>query len=357
MGGREKEAERYFRIAEKVHRRRLKKNPHSASDWAQLGDLLVNIDGQESEAERAVRRAIELAPDRERLWDGLMDCLNKAGKLAEAEIVASEALGRFQDSKSWRRLGWVYERRKKYTEAIDAYEKAIELQPDFAIAWAELGLVLIRSNSNPERAEVALVKAAELGAEPQDVWPELIRLKALRGEAKAKIVELANDYLSSTDRTSDELNGLAWTLYRTARADLVPAAHVFAEEAVRNSGAKDWSYNHTLSVILCIQKRFVDVLPLLTAIFDAGEHSSTAIRYATELTIIMAAAGYAEEILSILQQSKGRPSFEPIETALHQLIGTEVIVPLEVSEVAKDVMDRVGKLKLAMQIEGAELPI
>ncbi|MEW6095289.1 MAG: tetratricopeptide repeat protein [bacterium] len=39
-------------------------------------------------------------------------------------------------------MGWVYDEKKLYTKAIFCFDKAIELDPEFAYAWNNKGVAL-----------------------------------------------------------------------------------------------------------------------------------------------------------------------------------------------------------------------
>lgn len=338
---RKEEAKRYFRIAEKAYRNHLKKNPNGADDWAQFSRVLANIEGKESDAEGAIRRAIELTPKRTRYWDTLMDCLYAAGKLSEAENDAKEAITTFGDARSWRRLGWVYEVGEKYLEAAKSYEKAIELQGDYLSAWVGLGRVLAEEGTSLEKAEEALSKALAWGANPVHVLPDLIRVKSQLGRETKEIEELLHKSLLSAGKAPKLLNSVAWALYKSGRHDLIQLAHIISREAVERSQFASWDYNHTFGMILCAEHRFTDAVPLLNSIFDAAEKESGALTQGTDLTVRLAAAGYAEAVLDLLDQSSGKIAYEPVRIALQMMLGKESVAPLEITEVAKDILKKI----------------
>ena len=65
----------------------------------------------------------------------------------------------------WNCKGNVLQSQKRYAEAIAAYEKAIELEPEYPDPWSGKGHVL-QNQGRYEEASMALEKAAALKANP-----------------------------------------------------------------------------------------------------------------------------------------------------------------------------------------------
>ena len=63
-------------------------------------------------------------------------------------------------------LGLVYYKLEKYQEAIKAYQKAIEIQPDYQKTWNNLGLVYYKLEKYQESIK-AYKKAIEI--KPDDL--------------------------------------------------------------------------------------------------------------------------------------------------------------------------------------------
>jgi len=50
----------------------------------------------------------------------------------------------------WRNKGAIFKELKKYDEALQYYDKAIEIDPNYANAWVNKGLVLEEMNDYDE---------------------------------------------------------------------------------------------------------------------------------------------------------------------------------------------------------------
>ena len=77
---------------------------------------------------------------------------------SEAPQVEKEEL----TAQEWFERGYVFQQDKNFAEAERAYRKAIELNPSFATAYSNLGLLLHEKLNRTEEAEAAVRKAIEL---------------------------------------------------------------------------------------------------------------------------------------------------------------------------------------------------
>jgi tetratricopeptide (TPR) repeat protein len=63
------------------------------------------------------------------------------------------------NAKTWNCLGVVYYRKKDYTKAVEAYERAVRLDPEFALAFDNLGTLHLRAfleRKDPEMIDKAI---------------------------------------------------------------------------------------------------------------------------------------------------------------------------------------------------------
>lgn len=65
-------------------------------------------------------------------------------------------------------LGMEYLRAERLSEAVESFEQAIRLQPDYSVAYRELARSLLRLN-RPDRARPILVKGKEVAVAKSDL--------------------------------------------------------------------------------------------------------------------------------------------------------------------------------------------
>lgn len=120
--------------------------------WDRLGHWAQDEDNW-SEAERCFRQAYALAGGEYGYCLGT--ALNFLGRPREAEPILLEQAEQIQpDDKSWCQLASTYIAVGKHLDAADAYNKAIELDPENASAWFELGGVHWNAGRQLEGIEV-----------------------------------------------------------------------------------------------------------------------------------------------------------------------------------------------------------
>ncbi|WP_017306030.1 tetratricopeptide repeat protein [Spirulina subsalsa] len=71
------------------------------------------------------------------------------------------------DAIAYFELGWALEQGERWTQAVEAYQKALEINPQFAFAYNRLGYTLFRLEDY-ESAQAALERALDLN--PELVW-------------------------------------------------------------------------------------------------------------------------------------------------------------------------------------------
>jgi tetratricopeptide (TPR) repeat protein len=124
--------------AEKELSEAAKLSPNEAGVWEALGRLLVDQKRFE-EAAAAYRAACQLDPASEEAASGLSAALIDAGKPAEADAVLVKAVEASPKGASlWNNLGVARTRRGDYTGAVQAFQKAIDLDGNFEVARENL---------------------------------------------------------------------------------------------------------------------------------------------------------------------------------------------------------------------------
>lgn len=102
------------------------------------------------EAERALRKALEIEPEHNRAWMNLGLTLGQQGKYAEA-LVAFEQAGKPAEARC--NLAFIYGTQGKVQEAQQLYQEALELDPGLKLARVALGK--LDPNKTSERSQPA----------------------------------------------------------------------------------------------------------------------------------------------------------------------------------------------------------
>jgi serine/threonine-protein kinase len=143
-------------------------------DWANHNALGVFFwrHGRYDEAERAFRRALELAPDNLRVLANLGGLLNARGKADEAAALLRQGLSLRPTYAVAANLGLVEFDRGRYAEAARAYEQATGLDDRDYRVWRGLAISRYWSPGERPRAQEAFARAARLAEQQLEVDPK-----------------------------------------------------------------------------------------------------------------------------------------------------------------------------------------
>jgi Flp pilus assembly protein TadD len=142
----------------------------TAADWINKGDIFA-AEAKYDEAIQAYNKAIEINPeDADALW-GKANALRQSGRYTEAmdaeaaynKIVEAPGYSRPLTAIDWINKGDSLAAEAKYDEAIQAYNKAIDINPQEKMAWAKKGDTL-KMIGRTKEANEAYDKANELAA-------------------------------------------------------------------------------------------------------------------------------------------------------------------------------------------------
>ncbi|MGD2085720.1 MAG: tetratricopeptide repeat protein [Candidatus Aminicenantes bacterium] len=289
----------------------LSEHPKSPILWIVYGIFLEKKSQKLYEAENAYRKAIEINP---------------------------------QEVEAWAHLGQLFHNKlERYEEAEAAYRKAIEIDPKYAWAWAHLGLLLHEKSERYEEAEKAYRKAIEIDTNFDGAWGQLIKLQIERSVPLNNIIDTISRCLKIFKRSADILHDMAWLIFENDFKAGFFTAEKLAKEALEKEPYP--AYQHTFASILGGQGKWDKALSVAAEFLkyptSAKEFPNYIISFFTDAAI----AGYAKEGLKILKNSACAPYMEPLIVALQMLTGEDYNAPLEVVEVAKDVLKKIEKKK------------
>lgn len=95
------------------------------------------------------------------------------GDLNKAEEFYKQCLDLYQNPEIWNNLGNVYRRMEKSAKAIECYQKAIELDRNYAPAYVNLASTLFNLERY-DNAKLLLLRAIQIGMKDQRVIAMLI---------------------------------------------------------------------------------------------------------------------------------------------------------------------------------------
>lgn len=135
--------------------------PYDWLNYNRFGYFYFN-QGRYADAAREYEAALKLTPDNATLLLNLGGVLYELRRYDQAQIVLQRSLAIHATLDGWLNLGLVYKKRGQWAEAADAYEKALEVDPDRYVAWEDLAKVYARFPGGHERSEDAFRKALQL---------------------------------------------------------------------------------------------------------------------------------------------------------------------------------------------------
>ncbi len=157
---------RRFQEAAAAFAESVKINPNGRQANIELGMLLLRA-RQGAKAEAHFRKVLVATPDDPEQRHNLGVSLLQQGKLAEAKEELEEVLRLREDSLAFWQLGNVYAALKDGAQAIDAYERAIALQPDLIRSANNLAWLLATSEPEQRRGARAVEIAEQICAAAQ----------------------------------------------------------------------------------------------------------------------------------------------------------------------------------------------
>jgi tetratricopeptide (TPR) repeat protein len=135
-----------------------------------------------------------------------------AGRIEELAILQSAAVADPGDARARYELGNLLYDRRRYEEAIAAWERAAELDPNFPVTWRNLGIAYFNIHHRGRRAEAAYRRAFQADRGDSRILYEWDQLKKRRGRPAAQRLAFLERHRDLVDQRDDLGTELA-TLY------------------------------------------------------------------------------------------------------------------------------------------------
>ncbi len=297
-----------------AYRRSIELHP-TIDAYQGLGDLLRGSMKRPSEAEEAYRKLLELAPH---------------------HPSAMCRVGRLIGSDESRRV-----------EAEDWYRSWAEALPDSVDATLHLAGWLLRSGDAiaAEEARGLVAKCVDLG--PKD-WPDHVHLVDLMDRtelAPETIASVAGRYQEGTEGSAlaQRMLHTARALSCSQRADVLELARGFCSDA-RRIDPEGWCPSPEEIEIQIGLQDWAAAVAVLQALAADPRHVW---RHLGELIPVMTRVGaFAPELLlEALDALPAEAGVWPMIVALRLDLGRESNAPVEVAEVAKDLLDDIRNIR------------
>jgi len=219
----------------------VRREPWDWLAWELLGELRHDQQ-QHQEAEKAYRTVLRLKPGEPTAAANLASVLAFLGKpdTARQTLTKGTPVDTTQAAKTWLSIGATEGKNQRFAESEKAFRKALELNPDLAVAWMGLGMTL-RTTGRATEAEEAFRKALKLDQSQAGAWLNLGDMLNERGDKTA-----AKDAYEKATVAGPSL-APAWfalgVLHFFDQRNMTAAAITFAE-AVRldPANADAWAY-------------------------------------------------------------------------------------------------------------------
>jgi tetratricopeptide (TPR) repeat protein len=142
----------------------LKLNPAQAPGWHALGVTYIQLK-KYPDAVGAISKAIKLNSNQPTYYNNLAAAYAEMARWQDAFNTLNDEKDLVEQSDNamiWYNLGNGYARLEQAAPAVDAYQHAVKLNPDWAQAWTNLGTML-QWGGNVQGAEQAYARGAQLG--------------------------------------------------------------------------------------------------------------------------------------------------------------------------------------------------
>src|SRR5581483_7167838 len=158
------QSQEILKLAIEQYEQIVKLDPKSVEDHLLLGRL-YRLNNELLKSENEFKEAVKIQPDSEEAVTTLAYLYNEEGDSSHALQVLSTVPEKARTAKLYSALGYTYEQQKNYKQAVEAYKKSSELDPDNLDAVRGLAQNLM--NDNETDAALEQYKAI-VEADPSD---------------------------------------------------------------------------------------------------------------------------------------------------------------------------------------------
>ena len=198
-------------------------------DKIKLSEAVEQFKRQQQELDKIKKELNELKEQYKTANEAKREEINKKIKENEKEFTAVE----------WVKEGLQYSNLKNYQKAIECYERAIQINPDFDIAWNNLGVAYVMNGGNYPAAIKCCERVIQINPKDDNAWSFLGDVYALSGNTQ-KAIECSEQAIDINPDNDKAWNNLG---YVYNKIDNYQKAIECYEQAIRSNpdAAHNWS--------------------------------------------------------------------------------------------------------------------
>lgn len=174
----------------------------------------------------------------------------------------------------------------------------------------------------------------------------IYKILAALGDTEVAML-FADTSISENPENAELFNVLAWELYESGDSHHLSRSKSWVNKAV-SIDADNMAYKHTLACILCALGKPSEAEEYAVAYLADTDLVRSDPDNATELVAAFAAADHGREVLELVQKSPSADYLEPLIVGLQLILGESAKAPVEIVEVAKDVVKRIEQRRERM---------
>lgn len=204
--------------------------PSGDADQAYRRGVRLQQEGRMAEAIEAFRSTLRLDPKRALVYVKLKEAYGRG--TPEDQVVAELRAQADQDSTdfvSWNLLGVLHARQGRWSDAVAALQRAVQIQPADVDAWTSLGW-LSSELKQGEQAREAFRRALALDPAYGRAHAGMAGLYAEAGSDYDKAIEEYRLALAAEPGNSGYLYDMGWVYYRKGMTD--EALKIFTEASI-----------------------------------------------------------------------------------------------------------------------------
>lgn len=193
--------------------------------------------GDEAGASRHYRRAAEQSPDY---------CF--PARLEEIAILQAASRGRPDDARAPYYLGNLYYDRRRHEEAIALWQRSVQLDPSYSVAWRNLGIGLFNIRRQPAKARKAFEHAVQVDPTSARLRFERDQLWKRMGVSPARRLRELQQRLDLVGQRDDLSVELAALYHQTGQ-------HTLALEVLAGRNFQPWEGGEGQALGLYVRSR------------------------------------------------------------------------------------------------------